>query len=214
MTTRFGAFLDTTADKLLVATALIALVAVHRASPWVALIIVGREFTILGLRAAVESGGRRFETSMLGKWKATVQFVAIALAILRPDVVILRRLPRPVGDGDRGDRHRLVWNRLHHPVLRRAALADRMTRVFVTGGTGVIGDCARGPPARAGRRGGRARALGRGGGRRCRPGAPRWSAARATTRTTLRAGWRAARSCSTSPGSTRCASRTRARWSG
>jgi phosphatidylglycerophosphate synthase len=25
---------------------------------------------------------------MLGKWKATVQFVAIALAMLRPDVII------------------------------------------------------------------------------------------------------------------------------
>jgi CDP-diacylglycerol--glycerol-3-phosphate 3-phosphatidyltransferase len=88
VTTRLGAFLDTTADKLLVTTALIALVSVHRASPWVALVIVGREFTILGLRAAVESGGRRFETSMLGKWKATVQFVAITLAILRPDGII------------------------------------------------------------------------------------------------------------------------------
>jgi CDP-diacylglycerol--glycerol-3-phosphate 3-phosphatidyltransferase len=88
VTTRLGAFLDTTADKLLVATALIALVAVDRASPWVALIIIAREFTILGLRAAVASGGRVMETSMLGKWKATVQFVAIALAMLRPDVVI------------------------------------------------------------------------------------------------------------------------------
>jgi CDP-diacylglycerol--glycerol-3-phosphate 3-phosphatidyltransferase len=88
VTTRLGAFLDTTADKLLVTTALIALVSVHRASPWVALVIVGREFTILGLRAAVESGGRRFETSMLGKWKATVQFAAVALAMLRPDVTI------------------------------------------------------------------------------------------------------------------------------
>jgi CDP-diacylglycerol--glycerol-3-phosphate 3-phosphatidyltransferase len=88
VTTRLGAFLDTTADKLLVSTALIALVSVHRVSPWVAFVIVGREFTILGLRAAVESGGQRFETSMLGKWKATVQFVAITLAILRPDVVI------------------------------------------------------------------------------------------------------------------------------
>ena len=88
ITTRLGAFLDTTADKLLVTTALIALVAVHRGSPWVTLVIMGREFTILGLRAAVESGGRRFETSMLGKWKATVQFVAIVLAILRPDAVI------------------------------------------------------------------------------------------------------------------------------
>ena len=88
VTTRLGAFLDTTADKLLVTTALIALVSVQRVSPWVALIIVAREFTILGLRAAVESGGRRFKTSVLGKWKATVQFAAITLAILRPDVLI------------------------------------------------------------------------------------------------------------------------------
>jgi CDP-diacylglycerol--glycerol-3-phosphate 3-phosphatidyltransferase len=87
VTTPLGAFLDTTADKLLVATALIGLVAVHRASPWVALVILGREFAILGLRAAVASGGRRFETSMFGKWKAAVQFTAVALAMLRPDVV-------------------------------------------------------------------------------------------------------------------------------
>src|ERR1700722_16000533 len=89
VTTKLGSFLDTTADKLLVTTTLIALVAVHRASPWATLVIVGREFTILGLRAAVAAGGVRvMETSMLGKWKATVQFVAIALAILRPDVTI------------------------------------------------------------------------------------------------------------------------------
>jgi len=86
--TRLGSFLDTTADKLLVTTALVGLVAVHRASPWVALIIIAREFTILGLRAAVAAGGLQFETSMLGKWKATVQFAAVALAMLRPDVTI------------------------------------------------------------------------------------------------------------------------------
>jgi CDP-diacylglycerol--glycerol-3-phosphate 3-phosphatidyltransferase len=88
VTTRLGAFLDTTADKLLVATALVGLVSVDRVSPWVSLIIIGREFTILGLRAAVAGGGRNFETSMLGKWKATVQFAAIALAMLRPDAMI------------------------------------------------------------------------------------------------------------------------------
>jgi CDP-diacylglycerol---glycerol-3-phosphate 3-phosphatidyltransferase len=88
VTTRLGAFLDTTADKLLVSTALIALVAIGRASPWVALIIIGREFTILGLRVAVASEGRHFETSMLGKWKATAQFAAIALAMFRPHAVI------------------------------------------------------------------------------------------------------------------------------
>ena len=88
VTTRLGAFLDTTADKLLVTTGLVALVAVDRASPWIALVIVGREFTILGLRAAVASGGRHLDTSMLGKWKATLQFAAILLAMLRPDVIV------------------------------------------------------------------------------------------------------------------------------
>jgi CDP-diacylglycerol--glycerol-3-phosphate 3-phosphatidyltransferase len=88
VTTRLGAFLDTTADKLLVTTALIALVSVQRASPWFTLVIVGREFAILGLRVAVVAEGHQFETSMVGKWKATVQFVAITLAMLRPDVII------------------------------------------------------------------------------------------------------------------------------
>ena len=43
---------------------------------------------VLGLRAAVAAQGLHLEASMLGKWKATVQFVAIALVMLRPDVVI------------------------------------------------------------------------------------------------------------------------------
>ena len=86
VTTKLGSFLDTTADKLLVSTALLGLLTVHRASPWVVFAIVAREFTILGLRAAVAAGGSHFETSMLGKSKATLQFAAIAVAILRPDV--------------------------------------------------------------------------------------------------------------------------------
>lgn len=86
VTTKLGSFLDTTADKLLVSTALLGLLAVDRVSPWVALVIIAREFTILGLRAAVAAEGTHFETSMFGKWKATLQFVAIAVAIVRPNV--------------------------------------------------------------------------------------------------------------------------------
>ena len=63
-------------------------VAVDRVSPWIAVVIVGRELVLLGLRAAVAAEGRHLETSLLGKWKATVQFVAIALAIVRPDVIV------------------------------------------------------------------------------------------------------------------------------
>jgi CDP-diacylglycerol---glycerol-3-phosphate 3-phosphatidyltransferase len=88
VTTKLGSFLDTTADKLLVSTTLIGLTAVGRVSPWVTFVIIGREFTILGLRAAVAAGGLNFETSMFGKWKTTLQFAAIALAILRPDLQI------------------------------------------------------------------------------------------------------------------------------
>ena len=50
--------------------------------------IIGRELTLLGLRAAVAAQGMHLEPSILGKWKATVQFVALALVMLRPDVTI------------------------------------------------------------------------------------------------------------------------------
>jgi CDP-diacylglycerol---glycerol-3-phosphate 3-phosphatidyltransferase len=86
VSSRLGSFLDTTADKLLVTGALIALVAVARASPWVSILIIGRELSLLGLRAAVAAQGLQLNPSLLGKWKATVQFVAIGLVMLRPDV--------------------------------------------------------------------------------------------------------------------------------
>jgi CDP-diacylglycerol---glycerol-3-phosphate 3-phosphatidyltransferase len=84
VTTKFGSFLDTTADKLLVTGVLIALVAVERASPWIAVIIVGRELVILGLRGVVATEGTVMQPSLLGKLKTTLQFLAIVLAILRP----------------------------------------------------------------------------------------------------------------------------------
>jgi CDP-diacylglycerol---glycerol-3-phosphate 3-phosphatidyltransferase len=84
LTTKFGSFLDTTADKLLVTGALVALVAVERASPWIAVIIIGRELVILGLRGVVAAEGIVMQPSFLGKLKTTIQFAAIALAIVRP----------------------------------------------------------------------------------------------------------------------------------
>jgi CDP-diacylglycerol--glycerol-3-phosphate 3-phosphatidyltransferase len=85
VTTQLGSFLDTTADKLLVTGGLVALVAVDRASPWIAVIIIGRELVILALRGAIAAAdGDVMQPSMLGKLKTTVQFFAIALAIVRP----------------------------------------------------------------------------------------------------------------------------------
>jgi CDP-diacylglycerol--glycerol-3-phosphate 3-phosphatidyltransferase len=83
-TTKLGSFLDTTADKLLVSGVLIALLGADRVSPWIVAIIVGRELVLMGVRGVVASEGEVMVPSMLGKLKTSVQFVAIALAILRP----------------------------------------------------------------------------------------------------------------------------------
>jgi CDP-diacylglycerol--glycerol-3-phosphate 3-phosphatidyltransferase len=84
LTSPLGAFLDTTADKLLVTFTLFALVSVGRAAAWVAAIIVSRELVVLGLRSMVAIVGKVVEASLWGKLKASVQFLAILLAILRP----------------------------------------------------------------------------------------------------------------------------------
>ncbi len=58
LTSTLGAFLDTVADKILVAGALLALVEIGTVSTWVAFIIIGREIAIMGLRsvAALDQG--------------------------------------------------------------------------------------------------------------------------------------------------------------
>lgn len=88
-TSALGAFLDTTADKLLVSGVLIALVQVDRVNAWLAFIIIARELLILGLRGAITAtDGTVVTPSVLGKAKANIQFLAILLAIWHPDVVI------------------------------------------------------------------------------------------------------------------------------
>ncbi len=82
ITTTLGAFLDTVADKILVSGALIALVEIGRTSSWVAFIIIGREIAIMGLRSVAALDQDTVPASMWGKSKATVQFVAISVAIL------------------------------------------------------------------------------------------------------------------------------------
>jgi CDP-diacylglycerol---glycerol-3-phosphate 3-phosphatidyltransferase len=84
VTTKLGSFLDTTADKLLVSGVLIALLAADRASAWIVALIIGRELVLMGLRGVIASEGEVMSPSLLGKLKTSVQFVAIALAILRP----------------------------------------------------------------------------------------------------------------------------------
>ncbi len=80
MITRFGKLIDPLADKLLVTTALIMLLAVGRLGQWGAamvVIIVGRELAVTGLRGLASSEGVIVAASGLGKLKAFTQNVAV-----------------------------------------------------------------------------------------------------------------------------------------
>ena len=86
--TRFGAFLDPVADKLMVAVALIVLVQTDP-SPALAIpaaIIVGREITISALREWMAELGERAHVavSVIGKIKTTAQMAAITLMLYAP----------------------------------------------------------------------------------------------------------------------------------
>lgn len=82
--TNFGKFIDPLADKLLVTAALLSLVEMGRLGSWVAMIIIGREFAVTGLRVIAASEGIVIAASKLGKWKTVFQIIAI-LAILVQD---------------------------------------------------------------------------------------------------------------------------------
>ncbi len=89
-TSRFGAFLDPVADKLLVAVTLILLVAADP-GPWLAIpaiIIIGREIAISALREWMAEVGERAQVavSQIGKIKTSVQMLSLFLLLYRSPI--------------------------------------------------------------------------------------------------------------------------------
>jgi CDP-diacylglycerol--glycerol-3-phosphate 3-phosphatidyltransferase len=84
--TQFGTLLDPVADKLLVAAALIALVQVDMIGAWVAMVIIGRELAVTGLRGVALSMGVVVPASSLGKLKTVGQYIAVTILILERGV--------------------------------------------------------------------------------------------------------------------------------
>ncbi|HEY3367099.1 MAG TPA: CDP-diacylglycerol--glycerol-3-phosphate 3-phosphatidyltransferase [Symbiobacteriaceae bacterium] len=80
--TRLGQFLDPLADKLLVSAALIALVELGHISTWVAMVIIGREMAVTGLRAIAAAEGTVIAAGPWGKAKTVVQIIFVVAAIL------------------------------------------------------------------------------------------------------------------------------------
>ncbi|MEJ6951639.1 CDP-diacylglycerol--glycerol-3-phosphate 3-phosphatidyltransferase [Natronospora cellulosivora (SeqCode)] len=87
--TKFGKILDPLADKLLIASALIAFVAMEDISAWVAIIIIGRELAVTGLRVIAASEGIVIAASKWGKWKTNLQIFAVIAVIIHPEIFFL-----------------------------------------------------------------------------------------------------------------------------
>jgi len=79
--TTVGMLLDPIADKLLISAALIALVQVQRMTGWMAIVIIGREFAVSGLRTIAGQAGFVVGASELGKTKMVAQVVAVSLLL-------------------------------------------------------------------------------------------------------------------------------------
>ena len=82
MVTKMGIFLDPIADKLLVTAALIALLERGELTGWAAMIIIGREFIVTGLRLVLAGEGVVVAASKWGKIKTATQMMAIVLSLV------------------------------------------------------------------------------------------------------------------------------------
>ena len=82
--TTMGILLDPLADKLMVSAAFIILVAYTPGivPPWIAIVVIGREFLVSGLRSIAAAEGFTISASEIGKLKTVIQIVSVVAAIL------------------------------------------------------------------------------------------------------------------------------------
>ena len=95
MVTTLGKLLDPLADKLLIVTALIALIPAREIPVWMVIVIVGREIAITGLRGMAVSQGIVISASALGKYKTVFEVVSVFFLILNGTYSFLSF--RPIG---------------------------------------------------------------------------------------------------------------------
>jgi nicotinamide-nucleotide amidase len=81
--TTFGKFIDPLADKLLVTAALVGLVQLGSLPGWVAIVIIGRELVVSGLRMVAVAEGVVIAASPWGKVKTVFQVIALVMFILK-----------------------------------------------------------------------------------------------------------------------------------
>lgn len=90
--TPLGAALDHTADKVLIACVLVALA--YAALPLdftaAAVLILGRDIAIGGLREGLSNQGRALPVAQLGKWKAAAEMAGVAAFLAYESAALLQ----------------------------------------------------------------------------------------------------------------------------
>ncbi len=89
LVTNFGKLMDPLADKLLVASALIAFVQLGSLQAWVVIILIGREFIITGFRMLALEKKIVISAGFWGKLKTVTQMALIISILLQPVVKFL-----------------------------------------------------------------------------------------------------------------------------
>jgi CDP-diacylglycerol--glycerol-3-phosphate 3-phosphatidyltransferase len=90
--TTLGILLDPIADKLLISAAFISLVEMGLVPGWMVVIIIGREFIVLGLRNIASAEGLIIPASPLGKTKMVLQVICGCAVILAAKHAALKPL--------------------------------------------------------------------------------------------------------------------------
>jgi len=89
----FGKLMDPIADKLLVSSALILLVDWGHLNAVIAIVLIGREFIVSGLRLVAAAEGKVLAADTLGKLKTVVQIIAICALLLEDGFFALWNIP-------------------------------------------------------------------------------------------------------------------------
>ncbi len=85
-TTKFGAYLDPLADKILVLGTGLALVFTHRLMMWILFVLLIRELAVTGLRSILPRD-HYMPASYGAKWKTTVQLIALGASAVLTGII-------------------------------------------------------------------------------------------------------------------------------
>jgi CDP-diacylglycerol--glycerol-3-phosphate 3-phosphatidyltransferase len=92
LVTKLGKLIDPLADKILTASAFIALTYLGMINPWIVIAIVSREFIISVFRAVAASEGKVIAASVYGKFKTVFQIATIIVILLSPNMTWINKI--------------------------------------------------------------------------------------------------------------------------